>query len=83
MTTAGGPLSESQSRRALIAGVACYLLWGATPILFMALGHAGADEWEIVGHRADVGGAVGGGCWCWSLGEQRGAVAHACGNRAR
>ena len=39
-------------RQALIAGIACNLLWGAAPILFMALGHAGASPWEIVGQRA-------------------------------
>jgi chloramphenicol-sensitive protein RarD len=42
----------AQSRQAVIVGAVCYLLWGATPILFMALGRAGADAWEIVGQRA-------------------------------
>jgi chloramphenicol-sensitive protein RarD len=51
LTAADGRL-EDKARQAVIAGALCYLLWGSTPILFMALGHAGADEWEIVGHRA-------------------------------
>ena len=42
----------AQARQAIIVGGVCYLLWGATPILFMALGRAGADAWEIVGQRA-------------------------------
>ena len=40
------------SREALIAGIACNLLWGGAPLLFMALGRAGASSWEIVGQRA-------------------------------
>lgn len=47
-----GRSSRDPARQAIIAGAICYLLWGSTPILFMALGHAGADEWEIVGQRA-------------------------------
>jgi chloramphenicol-sensitive protein RarD len=43
--------SES-SRQALIAALASNLLWGAAPLLFMALGHAGATSWEIVAQRA-------------------------------
>ena len=35
-----------------IASVANNLLWGAAPLLFMALGRAGASSWEIVAHRA-------------------------------
>ena len=47
MTSAGG-----SARQALIAGVACYLLWGAMPILFIVMGRAGATPWEILAHRA-------------------------------
>ncbi len=52
MTEAGGRSAQDSARQAVIAGAVCYLLWGSTPILFMALGHAGAGEWEIVGQRA-------------------------------
>lgn len=45
--TAGG-----SARQALIAGVGCYLLWGAMPILFIVMGRAGASPWEILAHRA-------------------------------
>ena len=30
----------------------CYLLWGAAPLLFLALGRLGADAFEIVAQRA-------------------------------
>ena len=47
----GGPPARA-TRQALIAGIASGLLWGAAPLLFIALSRAGADSWEIVGHRA-------------------------------
>jgi chloramphenicol-sensitive protein RarD len=40
------------SRRALFAGVGCYLLWGAMPALFIVMGRAGATPLEILGERA-------------------------------
>jgi chloramphenicol-sensitive protein RarD len=40
------------SRQALIAGLACYILWGAIPILFIVTGRAGASSWEILAERA-------------------------------
>jgi chloramphenicol-sensitive protein RarD len=40
------------TRQALIAGIACNLLWGGAPLLFIALGRVGADSWEIVAQRA-------------------------------
>jgi len=52
LTAASGRTAPDKARQAVIAGAVCYLLWGSTPILFMALGHAGAGEWEIVGQRA-------------------------------
>ena len=45
-------MSGGQPRQALTAGVFCYLFWGASPLLFMALDRAGASAWEIVGERA-------------------------------
>ena len=39
-------------RPALIAAIANNLLWGGTPLLFMALSRAGATSWEVVAHRA-------------------------------
>jgi chloramphenicol-sensitive protein RarD len=50
--SADGRTAPDQARQAVIAGAVCYLLWGSTPILFMALEHAGAGEWEIIGQRA-------------------------------
>jgi chloramphenicol-sensitive protein RarD len=40
------------ARQALIAGVLCYLIWGAIPVLFIVMGRAGASPWEILAHRA-------------------------------
>lgn len=40
------------SRQALAAGVACYLLWGFMPALYIVMGRAGASPWEILGQRA-------------------------------
>jgi chloramphenicol-sensitive protein RarD len=44
--------AAGSTRQALIAGIACYLLWGAMPILFIVMGRAGATPWEILAHRA-------------------------------
>ena len=52
MTAAASAVSVADSRPALIASIANNLLWGAAPLLFMALGRAGASSWEIVAHRA-------------------------------
>ncbi|MEO8813059.1 MAG: EamA family transporter RarD [Caulobacteraceae bacterium] len=40
------------SRQALFVGIGCFVLWGAMPLLFIALGRMGASPWEIVGQRA-------------------------------
>ncbi|HEV2365667.1 MAG TPA: EamA family transporter RarD [Caulobacteraceae bacterium] len=42
----------SQQRQALAAAIACYVLWGAIPVLFIIIGRAGASPWEILGQRA-------------------------------
>ncbi len=47
-----GAAAPDVGRQALIAGVGCYVLWGALPILFMIMGRAGASSWEILGQRA-------------------------------
>lgn len=39
-------------RPAFLAGVACYVLWGVSPLLYQAIGRVGPDAWEITGHRA-------------------------------
>lgn len=40
------------ARAGLIAGVSCYVMWGFAPLLFQQMGAAGADAFEIMGHRA-------------------------------
>lgn len=44
--------SVSPARAPLVAGVACYVLWGFLPLLFMALAHQGFTAFEILAHRA-------------------------------
>ncbi len=47
------PAASGGSEREVIwAGVFCYLIWGAMPILFIVMGRAGATPWEILGQRA-------------------------------
>lgn len=49
---ASSPQPGSEARAALIAGTACYLIWGFIPLLFQQMAAHGADAWEIMGHRA-------------------------------
>jgi chloramphenicol-sensitive protein RarD len=46
------PAADQTSRQALYTGIFCYLLWGLTPLVFIAMGRAGASAVEIVAHRA-------------------------------
>jgi len=41
----------SESRNALLAGLGCFIAWGFLPLLFQAVGRAGADPVEIIAHR--------------------------------
>lgn len=43
---------HADARAALFAGVACYVLWGLSPLIYQPMGAAGADAWEIMAHRA-------------------------------
>ncbi len=47
--------AADSTRAALIAGVACYVLWGFSPLIYQPMGAAGADAWEIMAHRAVQG----------------------------
>ena len=40
------------TRGAVIAGVACYTLWGLLPIYLLAADRSGASAFEVVAHRA-------------------------------
>lgn len=46
------PPPKDEGRAALIAGMACYTIWGLFPIYMYALGHAGVDPLEITAERA-------------------------------
>ncbi|MFN4288535.1 MAG: EamA family transporter RarD [Brevundimonas sp.] len=50
MNASGG--SAPDFRNALIAGVGCYVVWGLSPLIYQPMGRAGADAFEIMGHRA-------------------------------
>lgn len=52
MSSPGGAQHYPDARAGLIAGVSCYLIWGFAPLLFQQMGAAGADAFEIMGHRA-------------------------------
>lgn len=41
-----------ETRRALLVGIGCYVVWGLTPLLFITMGRAGASPWAILAHRA-------------------------------
>ena len=36
----------------LLAGVACYLIWGFVPLVFQAMARLGMGSWEILAHRS-------------------------------
>ncbi len=44
--------SGGSTHKAIWAGVLCYIIWGAIPVLFIVMGRAGASPWEILGQRA-------------------------------
>lgn len=41
----------SESQRALLAGAACYLMWGLIPLVFQLIGRLGVSPGEILAHR--------------------------------
>ena len=48
--TAAAPGGET--RQALAAGIACNLIWGLMPVLYLLMYRLGASPWEVVGQRA-------------------------------
>ena len=46
------PSAPPAARGALIAGIACYTLWGFLPLYLRMIAHAGASPLEIIAHRA-------------------------------
>lgn len=43
--------TPASSTTPLIAGLACYLIWGFVPLAFQAIGRLGVGHWEILAHR--------------------------------
>ena len=48
---ADNSMVKDEGRAALIAGMACYLLWGFLPLYFHALALLGVGSWEMIAHR--------------------------------
>jgi chloramphenicol-sensitive protein RarD len=53
--TAGQAAAEQ--KKAVLAGLICYLIWGGVPLVFQAIHRAGPSPWEIMAHRV-VWGAL-------------------------
>jgi chloramphenicol-sensitive protein RarD len=49
--------SGSEGRSAVLAGAACYAIWGAVPLFFQLIGRLGPSAWEILAHRV-IWGAI-------------------------
>lgn len=47
----------SEGRAAVLAGAACYVIWGTVPLLFQLIGKLGPSAWEILAHRV-IWGAI-------------------------
>jgi chloramphenicol-sensitive protein RarD len=45
------PSAPGESRLALTAGLGCYLIWGAMPLIFQTLTRQGAGALEVLAHR--------------------------------
>ncbi len=45
------PNTGSEGRSAVLAGAACYVIWGMVPLLFQLIGRLGPGAWEILAHR--------------------------------
>lgn len=45
------PSTQTESRSAYLAGVACYSLWGFLPLYFHLLANLGVGSWEMIAHR--------------------------------
>jgi len=45
------PSAPGESRLALTAGIACYLIWGAMPLVFQTLARLGAGYGEVLAQR--------------------------------
>lgn len=68
------PDTSKIDRGALAAAVACFVTWGLYPLLFQAVGRAGAGSWEAVAWRI-VAGALTAGLFVLSTGQLRAAAA--------
>ncbi len=52
----GDEVSSTSTRAGVIAGVACYVIWGFVPLFFQVIASFGAQPWEILAHGIAWGG---------------------------
>lgn len=50
-TSAPAELAAAEQRRAVIAGLICYVFWGVVPLVLQAIAAYGPGTWEIMCHR--------------------------------
>jgi chloramphenicol-sensitive protein RarD len=50
-TSATAELAAAEQRRAVLAGLGCYILWGLVPLVFQLMGRLGVGAFEIMAHR--------------------------------
>jgi chloramphenicol-sensitive protein RarD len=51
MNSSSPAFAAGEGRWALSAGIGCYLIWGAVPLAFQAMGRLGVSSWEILAAR--------------------------------
>jgi chloramphenicol-sensitive protein RarD len=50
-TSAPAELAAAEQRRAVVAGLICYVFWGVVPLVLQAIAAYGPGTWEIMCHR--------------------------------
>lgn len=49
--SAPAELAAAEQRKAVLAGIGCYAIWGLMPLFMQAMAAQGAHTWEIMAHR--------------------------------
>lgn len=59
-SSATAETAAAEQKKAVIAGLLCYLMWGGVPLVFQAIHAVGPGAWEIMAHRIVWGAAAAG-----------------------
>lgn len=59
-SSATAEVAAAEQKKAVIAGLICYLMWGGVPLVFQAIHAVGPGAWEIMAHRIVWGAAAAG-----------------------